>query len=380
MTTHIFCDECGSTGNNLLDPSQPFFAYATVAISPDEAAEVVAKLVKDHRPQGDELKGRNLVASSRGRRLVGDLLRTCGERSVVSLWHKRFALATQFFEHVIEPVLAKQNSIFYRIGFHKFISNLLYIDFAASTADAVKTLESFQRLVKARGAEPFEALFPSSTSVIARSAVLADIEAFVMCHLDVISQSIDTRDHPDPLYRWSLDASLSAFWAVLLEWDSRTGGDPMVVVCDELKPLYEVRHRFDIMIGRTDRPKVWYPTGPRSPVFNLKGPVSFGRSHDHPGIQLADVVAAASVHALMNRSEKHSQAWLEALQTGLMPIFPEPDLIDLRTRSGAVNAVVLTELVSRSLQKRDLFDGMLEFIEAAEESFPSYAARLPADE
>ena len=36
MTTYIWCDEAGSTGNNLLDREQPLFAYAAVAL--DEAA------------------------------------------------------------------------------------------------------------------------------------------------------------------------------------------------------------------------------------------------------------------------------------------------------------------------------------------------------
>ena len=122
MPTHIFCDETGSTGNNLLDTAQPLFAYASIAIEPAEAKSLVEELIAQCRPQGTELKGRKLVRSSRGRKLVTALLERCGSNAKVSVWNKRFALATQFFEHVFEPVLAEQNSLFYRIGFHKLLA------------------------------------------------------------------------------------------------------------------------------------------------------------------------------------------------------------------------------------------------------------------
>jgi hypothetical protein len=37
MTTKIFCDDAGFTGDNLLHLDQPYFGYAAVAIEPAEA-------------------------------------------------------------------------------------------------------------------------------------------------------------------------------------------------------------------------------------------------------------------------------------------------------------------------------------------------------
>lgn len=48
MPRTIYCDEAGFTGNNLLDREQPFFAFATVAIEPEAAKDVVAKTVRDY--------------------------------------------------------------------------------------------------------------------------------------------------------------------------------------------------------------------------------------------------------------------------------------------------------------------------------------------
>jgi hypothetical protein len=265
VPTHIFCDEAGSTGNNLLDASQPLFAYASVAVHPDDADGIIAGLVKTHRPQGGELKGRLLVSSNRGRKLVSELLELVGHRAKVSVWNKRFALATQFFEHAFEPILSRQNSIFYNAGFHKFISNLVYIAFTANAERAVSTMNAFQKLVRARGDESIEQLFPSDKRLLESADILHDVEAFVLCHRQAVAAYIDTRQDKDPIYRWSLDASISALWYLLGAWSRELDPDAMIVTCDELKPLYEVRDRFDSMVGRSDRPTLAFPFGKHSP-------------------------------------------------------------------------------------------------------------------
>lgn len=376
MPKHIYCDETGSTGSNLLDVAQPVFGYAAVSLDPERAETLVAELIARFRPQGDELKGRMLVGSSPGRKLVTALLENCGKDSIVSVWDKRFTLATQFFEHVFEPVLAEENAIFYRIGFHKFVSNLLYVSFVASTPRAVHAMHAFQRVVRARGEQELEQIFPVESALVAGADELLDIETFVRCHRETIAAYLDTRDEEDPIYRWSLDASLSALWSLLMSWSERLDPDPLIVTCDELKPLYEVRDRFEIMIGRRDRPLVEFPTGRHSPVFNLAEPLRFAKSHDEPGIQIADVVVAAAVHATKNPGATYSQEWLELLGNGVQRIFAEVDQIDLTAPTGAVNAIVLKELVRRSILKKNLFHGMPEFIRTAYLTFLGFQRGL----
>jgi hypothetical protein len=380
MPKHLFCDEAGSTGPNLLDPAQPFFAYAVVAIEPEEAAALVDRLVSEFKPQGSELKGRHLVGSNRGRKLVSALLRECAGRVKVSVWHKRFALATQFFEHTFEPVLAEQNSLFYRSGFHQFISNLLFLSFSAGDARAMHTMEAFQRIVRARGAEPVDRLFPETDSLSERLHELSDIETFVLCHRSRIANCIDTSGEADPMYRWSLDASFSAIWQLLMAWSAELDPESLIVTCDTLKPLYEVRDRFNIMIGRADRPMLDYPTDRISPIYNLSEPVRFGNSEEHAGIQIADVVAAAMTTAFRDLGDKQSIEWVERIGEGIHAIVPDVRWIDLQTEEGVVNALILRELADRSVRQVDLFDGMGVFINCASESFEAFARGLATSE
>lgn len=47
----IYFDESGFTGN-LLHPNLPYFVYAGIAISAEEAEEVVNELIRDYGVQG----------------------------------------------------------------------------------------------------------------------------------------------------------------------------------------------------------------------------------------------------------------------------------------------------------------------------------------
>ena len=88
VTLDIFCDESGFTGQNLLNPEQRYFAYGSVAIAPSEASALVAKTVRDFKLQGAELKGKNLLRHSTGRKAAVALLRELGDRSQVVIVHR----------------------------------------------------------------------------------------------------------------------------------------------------------------------------------------------------------------------------------------------------------------------------------------------------
>src|SRR3954454_17408647 len=125
----IYCDEAGFTGAKLLDADQPLFAYSSVAVSDQEAHDMVSQLRSDNRLQGDELKGCNLMRSSRGRRAVVFALTRLRGRYIVTGYDKKLSLAAKFFEYIFEPVLAENNLLFYRNNFHRFIAALIYIMF-----------------------------------------------------------------------------------------------------------------------------------------------------------------------------------------------------------------------------------------------------------
>ena len=367
MPQSIYCDEAGFTGNNLLDPNQPFFTFATIAIEPGAAAGIVERAVKDYRINGKELKGKDLLKFSRGQQAISYVLEACAHQTLVSAWHKRYSLASKFFEHLIEPVIADQNSLFYSAGLHRFISNILFFESIVDERRDEGTLQAFQALIRAKDPKALPTLFPNTVLGEEYYSVLQDIQAFVVIHRDIIARDIESFSGDHPLYRWLLDLSTSALFALLTTWGERF--DSLLVYCDESKPLMQLREVVDLMVGRTDKASVSFEGKRQSIIFNLAEPVHFVPSTDCPGVQLADVVSSALAYCLQHPGEKVSRSWMQRMtpQISEFSVFPDVEMMDLTDEKPFVNALLLRELVDRSAKGQDLFEGIPEFIRAARE-------------
>lgn len=362
----IYCDESGFSGNNLLDPAQPYFTYASVAITETHAHSIVDATLAEYHISGTELKARRLLRYNQGRKAITSILENTAGLALVSAWHKRYSLATKFFEHIFEPVLARQNSIFYNAGFHRFISNILYSEAIDSASRAAVALQQFQELMRARDLTAVPGIFPAVGLTQHSSDILADIEAFAVLHHETIAKDIERHTGDEPLYKWLLDVSVSALFALLTTWGQRF--DSLVVYCDDSKPLWQTRETFEMMIGRTDKAEVIFE-GKRQPIiFNLAEPIHFVSSSSHPGVQVADVFASTLAFCLRQPKEDQSRRWLKLLLPSIsdFSVFPDDEAVDLGEAKAVVNRLILRELVDRSLQNHDLFDGMPQFIRLAQ--------------
>lgn len=122
----VFLDECGYTGSNLLDESQPFQSAAALEISEEHAAALISEHFPKHR--GPELKYRQLV-----RRegywdgliaLQNILLKSAPCHSYVV--DKRFVLIEKFLEHCVEPFYRAGGVDFYADGCLEQAASLIY--------------------------------------------------------------------------------------------------------------------------------------------------------------------------------------------------------------------------------------------------------------
>jgi len=365
MAQTVYCDEAGFTGNNLLDREQPYFAFATVAMQPGEAARVVERVIGEYGIRGTELKFSKLAKFHRGTQAISFVLASCADTALASVLHKRYCLATLFFEHIFEPILAEQNSLFYTCGLHRFVSNLLYFEALADEGQAGAVLEAFQRVIREHDASAASTIFPTRGLDQEYSAVLRDIEAFFVIHREAIAKDIAEHSGDEPLYSWMLDLTLSSFYALLTMWGERYPG--LVVYCDESKPLMDMRKTIDMMVGRTDKAEVYFEGKKQSLIFNLAEPVHYVSSRDHPGVQLADIFASALAYCMRAPGDDLARTWMKQLAKSIteFSVLPDPHIVDLREERAFVSALVLHELVDRSAKNVSLFDGMPAFIAAA---------------
>ncbi|MCO8277007.1 hypothetical protein M1L60_41160 [Actinoplanes sp. TRM 88003] len=100
----IACDESGFSGTNLLDPTTPMITHASVDLSADEAAGLIAEL----RSSDHELKSGPFLRGPRAAEGLRFLLTALRGRALVHLIDKEFFLVTRIVDLLLaEPSYAR---------------------------------------------------------------------------------------------------------------------------------------------------------------------------------------------------------------------------------------------------------------------------------
>ncbi len=361
MPQKIYFDESGFTGNNLLHPDQRFFAYASVATDDQEAKYFVESLIARHGIQSSELKGSKLVRFSRGRKAIDEILSRFENRLKLSISDKNFALACKFYEYIFEPCFSDINSLFYGVGFHRFIANMLYVEFVSRGAGAEAIFNEFEELMRSKDEAKLSSIFSSSVHP-ENSQIIAQIREFAQFRANDIRDELEALGNAG-VGKWILDLTDTALFTLLANWG--TEHDEITAVCDSSKPLQQNQEIFTTMIGRKDR--VFSDAfGESHPItFNLSGPIQFSDSKKSHGIQIADAVAAAAVYVFSGANDDQAKRWREIIaRVGKYgSIIPDLDEVKLSDRRVQRNAVLLLELHSRAKAGKSLIDGMSEYVD-----------------
>ncbi|ABD71902.1 hypothetical protein Rfer_4215 [Rhodoferax ferrireducens T118] len=362
MAQKIYFDESGFTGNNLLAPDQRFFAYASVATDDAEARIFVDELIAKYGIQGGELKGSKLVKFNKGRKAIDEILLRFGDRIKISISEKKFALACKFHEYIFEPCYSDANSLFYGIGFHRFIANILYLEFVARGAGAEQIFAEFEELIRNKDETKLPNIFSSSAHP-ENSPILTQVREFAQYRSDDIRRELESLGDTG-VGKWALDLTNSALFTLLANWG--TTHPVLTAVCDPSKPLQQNQGIFNAMVGRTGEQIFSDLMGERHPItFNLSEPLVFSDSKSTHGIQIADAVAAAAVYTFSDARDEHTEKWrpLMGKIAHYGSIIPDHDEVSLRDRRVQRNALVLLELHSRAKNGQSLIDGMGEFMQ-----------------
>lgn len=361
MAENIYFDESGFTGNNLLHPQQGIFSYASVHTDDDEAKSFVEYAIKKYGVQGGELKGKNLIKYNKGKNLISEILSVFKGRLKASVSNKKYALAGKFFEYIFEPALSDNNLLFYNLNFHKFVSNVLYMEFVARGAGAEEIFEDFESLMRTGDFDRLTTLF-SSTSHPDMSPILSSVKDFAILNQASVREELNGyAGHGAG--KWVLDLTNTALFSLLAEWG--LVHDQVTAFCDSSKPLMEDQSLYDAMINREDR-HFTEVAGFRSPLtFNLSGPLRLVNSKEVHGIQIADAVAAAFAYCTdSSNKDAHANEWRKQIEDVLIygSVFPDMSFVDLDRLEVKRNALILMELLERSRDNINLVAGMPEHV------------------
>jgi hypothetical protein len=360
MSQRIYFDESGFTGNNLLNKNQTMFSYGSVATCDDEARDFVEYLIKKYGVQNGELKGRQLIKYNKGRKAISEIFDRFQGRIKVSLSNKKYALSGKFFEYIFEPCFSENNSLFYDINFHRFVANILYFEFIARGAGAEEIFLEFENLMRNSDQADLDSLF-STTVHHENSPIMVQIREFALSQKEAIKRELDSLPG-DGIGKWILDLTDTALFSLLANWGLEY--EQVTAICDDAKPLQHDQQLYNAMINRENK-HFSHMEGEKHPItFNLSGPIQLVDSKTYHGVQLADAIAAASVYAVSEVSDKYANEWREFIPDIAIygSLIPDSDYVDLNKYEVQRNADVMLELHSRATKNQSLLDGMPEYI------------------
>ena len=369
----IYCDESGFSGNNLLDRDQAFFVFATLAMEPDEARALAEKAIRDFRLQGNELKGSRLLKTPSGHAAVSFLIKAVAARAKIVFHLKKFALASKFFEYIFEPCFSDCNSIYYQINFHRFISMIMYVWFVARPQSAEQLFEQFSQMMRDLDPTRMSPLSHKEVVLVEADDVINMITTFAFLNRRHIDNEVTSIRGMEGIQNWVLDLTMTSLYTLLCAWAEQH--EVLEVFCDSSKPLKAETPFLNPMVGRRDRIRFGWPgKQERLVTFNLARPIELVDSRQHPGIQIADVLAAAVAWTLREKKSREARRWFKALSPCFSEtsIIPDESHVDLTKREPFINAVVLQELVERSARGENLCRGMPEFIVTANAAYSAY--------
>lgn len=350
MKTEVYCDEAGYTGDDLREEKQPYFAYAGVAVGAAEATEIIQEIRQFLRTQAPELKGKQLYAHSAATGAVELLVNRLRGRAAYVVHNKAFALGAKFFEYALEPALSANNSFFYRVKFHLFIANVMYIFMSSGDADAEVVLNHFVEMMRRKSGET-KGLFANSMCLTDDPrSIISDIMRLVrstQVRLE-IEEELESISDEQGRIQWFLDLSLTSAVMVLRHLSAQYG--ELSVTLDDSRPLVASIDAINALGNGplAAVPDVWADGIPFN--FKLSEPVRFASSATEPGLQLADMVASLVALSMRDRNTEKAQAILRLL----LPLAcngnvnPDTEHIDLTTAEARFNAQLLVRLADRA--------------------------------
>lgn len=320
----IFCDESGHTGANLLDETQPYFAFASNNFD-DETTFRFLDIVKTE--QAMEAKFKNLKKSSPGRKKLITLFKNkdfCDKHLVLNIYEKEFYVITKLVDLIIEPILHHRGIDLYRGKMHLATSNLLYFSLKNETT-SFAFLNSFVDMVNSININLWEQFVEQGKKILESSnnSKLKDILEIVLnknnCNIWFGKEELKD----------SLEPSISAICDTAIKWYCKEEKE-FEIICDVSKPINRAKdtlfQKLTKLKKHSDTIFVNGKNVPISLIFNALKDVKFESSINSPQIQLADLCAGLINHCYKNKRNRQKDdlsKLVEGLDWTIHNILPE---------------------------------------------------------
>jgi len=297
---HVYCDESGNTGLDLLNEDQPLFSLASTCLEADACKAMITPLLR----QGQvEAKYSKLKGTASGQRALVELFshpELTRETTKCAIVDKRYYVITHLVDKLIEPPLAELGADLYDGDAHVGLVNVWY--FAGRSifphGHWERVLRAFVAAMRQRTAAAY-AQFDRALTAAATVAPLDDRDFVtgLMMARGRLAEFIGVYDGNDVF-----DPAADVFIGLMNAWMTTVPGK-FDVTHDRSKPMARGEKRLRAMMTPVQSRTIGY--GDRQAELPLRiDNLTFGDSAAHPQLQLADLVAGAAVDCLLAWSGK----------------------------------------------------------------------------
>lgn len=309
---HIFCDESGNTGSDLLNKEQPVFSLASTCLDADVAARLIKPLLRRGQT---EAKYSKLKGSVSGQNALIEFFMSAELSSSTAkamLTDKHYYLITHLVDKLIEPPLYEHGIDMYASDAHVRLTNVWYYagKYVFPYGHWKKVLTAFEQALRC----PSKGTFAIFDQVLTIAASKTPYE-----HRDVMTGLLMARGRLDEfigVFRNSVtfDPAPDLLTALVHKWMAEYQGK-FNLTHDKSKPLARNEKFFRALMS--DAPSRIIGYGDRQVEMPLRvSAFSFADSRDFAQLQVADIIAGATIDALLAWSGKRpAQVYHEKLKT-----------------------------------------------------------------
>lgn len=331
----IFMDESGYTGEDLMNPAQPFFTLATIRCSEQECQAYKARFFS--KVKAPELKHKTLIEGRR-QTLILEFLKELSktpELVKINITDKRYALTHNIIQYVVKPAAMKA-SIDLRIkGRDYALTYFMYtvLPKLAGQGFFEDLLRRFQRMMIRLDHESYDLFF--NPLFDKRYPQLGNEEEqkmldYLLWHikeghtavgynlidqLEQIAQSMGIpRSRP-------LDPAFPSALQLLASWQ-RGGARNINLIHDASSRMAEVINLLRTLVHPFPPPPLIKTSSNKTPYSIIVGEIYSGDSRSLIGLQLADILAGATASWIkwLSEGRKIEDEYGTSLNT-IIPLF-----------------------------------------------------------
>jgi hypothetical protein len=289
----IFLDECGYTGEDLLNPEQPIFTLASLNLPESDCQELKRTFFSNVK--STELKYSSLSRRPRQQQMILEFLKELSKKPELVKFlyaHKQFGLVIKMVEMLVEPVFYEGGIDLYDKGANIGLANHFFykLPVAGGVGFFNNLLRSFQEMMRSRTEKAYQDFFAPLFTQQYSEEIDEFLNFFRPSHSLFGYELLKTSDH--------LDIAVTCTFTLMSLWGQDVDDD-IVLVHDNSSAMAKERKIWDVIVDPKlpsvevgyDRRKIQFPIGVVETCPE--------DSKNWAGLQLVDILAGAFMRCAM---------------------------------------------------------------------------------